>query len=321
MTNVLVALTLPPPIRERYANHLRARFSALRVDLVDHHEKVDPFIEDAEVLVTFGPMMADHVFAKARKLKWVQALGSGVDGIADQPSFRAGTLLTNMRGIHGAPVAEAAIAAMLALARDMPRSVRNQDAHRWERWPSRVLAGKTVVIVGVGLIALALAPLCKAFGMTVVGVTGAPRSAPGFDSMEPTAKMHEALARADHVVLLAPHTPKNHRMIDAAALAAMKPGVLFTNLARGGVVDEDALIKALRDGHVAAAALDVFDAEPLPAGHPLYDMKNVLVTAHLGGFFVEYPDLALPTVEENMRRYLAGDFANMINLVNTQESK
>ena len=109
-------------------------------------------------------------------------------------------------------------------------------------------------------------------------------------------------------------------MIDASALAAMKPGVFFTNLARGGVVDEEALMQALRDGRVAAAALDVFDTEPLPSGHPLYDMKNVLVTAHLGGFFVEYPDLALPTVEENMRRYLAGDIANMINLVNTQET-
>ncbi len=320
MTNVLVALTLPPPIRERYANHLRATFPTLKVDLVDNHEKVDPFIADAEVLVTFGPMMADHVFAKARGLKWVQALGSGVDGIADQPSFRPGTLLTNMRGIHGAPVAEAAIAAMLALARDIPRSVRNQDAHRWERWPSRVLAGKTVVIVGVGLIAEALAPLCKAFGMTVVGVTSAPRPSPGFHAMEPTTRLHAALARGDHVVLLAPHTPRNHRMIDASALAAMKPGVFFTNLARGGVVDEEALMQALRDGRVAAAALDVFDTEPLPSGHPLYDMKNVLVTAHLGGFFVEYPDLALPTVEENMRRYLAGDIANMINLVNTQET-
>jgi D-2-hydroxyacid dehydrogenase (NADP+) len=321
MTNVLLTLTLPPPIRERYANHLRACFPDVNVNLVDHHEKVDPFIADADVLVTFGPMMSDHVFAKAKNLKWVQALGSGVDGIADQASFRQGILLTNIRGIHGAPVAEAAIASMLALARDIPRSVRNQDKHAWERWPSRVLAGKTVVIVGVGLIAEALAPLCKAFGMNVVGVTSSARALPGFGAMRATDDMHDALGHADHVVLLAPHTPKNHRMINAAAFAAMKRGAFFINLARGGVVDEAALIDALRSGHIAAAALDVFDEEPLQPEHPFFDMTNVIVTAHLGGFFVEYPDHALPTVEENMRRFLAGDFVNMINLVDTQEPK
>jgi len=249
----------------------------------------------------------------------VQALGSGVDGIIDQPSFRRDILLTNIRGIHGAPVAEAAIAAMLALARDIPRSVRNQDAGLWERWPSRVLDGKSAVIVGVGLIAEALAPLCKAFGMTTIGVTGAPRAAPGFDRMAPTSDLRENLALADHVVLLAPHTPRTHRMIDAAALASMKRGAFFINLARGGVVDEAALIGALNSGHLAGAALDVFDEEPLPPGHPFYAMKNVLVTAHLGGFNVEYPDRALPVVEENMRRFLAGDFAHMINLVDTRD--
>ncbi len=315
MTNVLVTLTLPPPIRERYAARLREMFPTTRVDLVDRHDKVDPFIADADVLVTFGPMMADHVFAKARNLKWVQALGSGVDGISDQPSFREEIILTNIRGIHGAPVAEAAIASMLALARDLPRSVRNQDQAVWERWPSRVLAGKTVAIVGVGLIAEALAPLCKAFGMTVVGVTGAPRAAAGFDRMAPTAALRETLAVADHVVLLAPHTPATHRMFDAAAFASMKRGAFFVNLARGGVVDEAALIDALRNGQVGAAALDVFDSEPLPADHAFFGMRNVLATAHLGGFFVEYPDLAIPTLEENMRRFLAGDYSNMINRV------
>ncbi len=319
MTNVLVVLTFPPPIRERYANHLRAAFPSIKVDLVDHHAKVDPFIADADVLITFGPMMSDDVFAKGAKLKWVQALGSGVDGIADQASFRPETLLTNIRGIHGAPVAEAAIAAMLALARDIPRSVRNQDAHLWERWPSRVLRGKTVVIVGVGLIAEELAPLCKAFGMRVIGVTGAPREAAGFDAMEPTTRLRETLALADHVVLLSPHTPKTHRMIDAEMIAAMKRGALVVNLARGGVVDEAALIAALDAGHVAGAALDVFDTEPLPADHRFYRMRNTLVTAHLGGFNVEYPDQALPLVEENMRRFLAGDFDHMINLVNTRD--
>ena len=169
MTNVLIVLTLPDAIRDRYRDRIAAVSPSLRVNVVDHHDKVDPYIGDAEVLVTFGPMMTDRVFRNAPALKWVQALGSGVDGIVDQPSLRPGTIVTNIRGIHGAPVAEAALCSMLALARDLPRSVRAQQKHRWERAPSRTLQGKTVVIAGVGLIAEALAPRCKALGMQVVG--------------------------------------------------------------------------------------------------------------------------------------------------------
>lgn len=315
MPNVLIVLTLPEAIRNRYRDRIAAVSRDLRVDVVDHHSKVDAFIGDAEILVTFGPMMTDRVFKLANKLKWVQALGSGVDGVTDQPSLPEGVVVTNIKGIHGAPVAEAALGAMLGLARDAPRAMRAQQKHAWERAPARTLDGKTCVIVGVGLISEALAPRCKALGMKVIGVSSTPRDLPGFDSVAPRERLLDAVAQADHLVLLASHNQRTHHLIDTRAIAAMKPTAYLVNLARGGVVDEAALIEALENRRIAGAALDVFATEPLPPNSALWDMDNVVVTPHLGGFFDEYPDYALPVIEENLRKYLSGDRAGMINLV------
>ena len=121
MTNVLIVLTFPEPVRMQYFNHVKRHFPEVSLNMVDHNAKVDPYIGEADVLISFGPMMADHVFAKAKNLKWVQALGTGVDGIADQPSLRKDVLITHMHGFHGGPVSEAALMGMLCLSRDLPR--------------------------------------------------------------------------------------------------------------------------------------------------------------------------------------------------------
>jgi phosphoglycerate dehydrogenase-like enzyme len=315
MTNVLLVLTLPEPVRMQYFEHLRRTFPELRLDMVDHHTKVDPYIGAADVLITFGVQVADHVFDKAKRLKWVQALGTGVDGIVDQPSLRKDVLVTNMHGLHGGPVSEAALAAMLALARDLPRSMRLQRAHRWDRFPARLLKDKTVGIFGVGAIALELAPKCKAFAMRVIGISSKRREVPGFDAVVGREALREAVKDLDFLVLLTPYTEETRDIVDAAVFAAMKPGAFLVNLARGGIVDEAAMIEALRTKRLAGAALDVFAEEPLPADSPLWDMDNVLVTQHQGGFFDSYPRYALPVVEENMRRWLAGDLGGMINVV------
>jgi phosphoglycerate dehydrogenase-like enzyme len=315
MTNVLLVLTLPEPVRMQYYDQLRRAFPQVRVDMVDHHSKVDPYIAAADVLITFGVQVAAHVFDKAKRLKWVQALGTGVDGIVDQPALRKDVVVTNMQGLHGGPVSEAAIAAMLALARGFTRSMRLQREHRWERFPASLLRDKTVGIFGVGAIALELAPKCKAFGMRVVGISSRKRDVPGFDAMVGREALREAVKTLDFLVLLTPYTEATRNIVDAAVLAAMKPGACVVNLARGGIVDEAALIEALRAKALAGAALDVFAQEPLPADSPLWDMDNVIVTQHQGGFFDAYPRHALPVVEENLRKWLAGDVAGMINVV------
>ena len=315
MVNILILLTLPEPIRSQYRDRLRKRFPEVAIDLVDHHSKVGPYIATTDALVTFAPMLSAQVLASATRLKWVQALGTGVDNLIDQPALREDVIVTNMRGIHGAPVAEAALAGMLALARGLPRALRAQNERQWQRFPAQLLHDKTVGIFGVGQIAEALAPKCKALGMPVVGVTSAPRQVPGFDLINHREKLAEVVGDFDFLVLLTPLSAATRNSVDAGIFAAMKPTSYLINLARGGVVDEPALIAALASNRIAGAALDVFNQEPLPADHPFWSMPNVIITAHQGGFCDVYIDYALPTVETNMERFLRGDFNGMINVV------
>jgi D-2-hydroxyacid dehydrogenase (NADP+) len=315
MTSLLIVLAMPDGVIARYRDPLRAHFPEIEIAAVNHRDKIDPHIARTDILLTFGAMMADEVFRKAASLKWVQVLGTGVDRVADSPSLGNDVIITNIHGIHGAPVAEAAIGFMLALSREMPRSVRAQDRRAWDRFPARLLDGKTVGMFGIGIIAEALAPRCKALGMRVVGVSSAPRAVPGFDRMLPRDALIEAVREWDYFVLLTPHTPATYHAVDESVFRAMKRGSYFVNLGRGETVDEAALIAALEDGRLAGAALDVFAVEPLPAAHKFWSMPNVIITPHLGGFYDEYPDRCLPVVEENLRRFLAGEREHMINIV------
>lgn len=316
MTRLLILLTLPEKVRHQYYNGIKSAFPEIEVNLVDHHSKVDPYIADADVLVTFGPMLAEHVLEKAVRLKWIQALGSGVDGITDRPALRSDVVVSNLHGIHGPPVSEAALMAMLALGRGLARTVSHQQQHKWERSvPPSLLKGKTVVIFGVGVISSELAPKCKALGMRVIGVSSTARVVPGFDKVHARSELVQAVAEADYLVLLTPYSEATHGSVDAAIFKAMKPTSYLVNLARGGVVDEDAMMDALRQKRIAGAALDVFSQEPLPDTHPLWAMENVLITPHLGGFYDGYVNEALPVIEHNLRKFLSGDTTGMVNLV------
>ncbi|MGA2943816.1 MAG: D-2-hydroxyacid dehydrogenase [Xanthobacteraceae bacterium] len=315
MTNLLILLTLTPELNNQYRDRLKAKFPQLNVNLVDHHTKVGPFIADADILVTFAPRLSDDVLSAGTNLKWVQALGTGVDNLIDRPVLRKDVIVTNIHGIHGPAVSEAAIGSMLALARDIPRALRAQDAHEWTRFPARLLHNKTVGVFGIGAIAEELAPKCKAFGMRTIGISSSPRQVAGFDRMHSSADLAAVAGEFDFFVLLTPLTEKTRNSVDAKVFAAIKPGSFLVNLARGGVVDEAALIEALKSGKIAGAALDVFNEEPLPRDHPFWGMKNVIITTHQGGFCDVYIDYALPTVEANMRCFLSGNIGGMINVV------
>lgn len=314
MTNALFILSYPEKLRNRYVDGLQQAFPDININIVDHHSKVGPYIGSADVLLTFGSMMADHVAAAAPNLKWIQVLGTGTDGILDLHSLRPEVIVTNVRGIHGAAMSEAALSAMLALSRDLPRSVRCKELQSWERWPATLLHGKTIGILGVGAIAEALAPRCQAMGMSVVGIDVVPRQVAGFDRVRPRSELAEAVGEFDYLVVLLPLSAETRNAVDAELLARMKRTSYLINIARGGVIDEGALIRALEQGTIAGAALDVFCEEPLPKGQPLWSVKNLIITPHLGGFYDRYVDDALPIVVENMRRFLAGDFENMNRL-------
>ena len=315
MSNILILTEVQEAMRARYKAMLLERFPQLTINVVGHHNDVGPYIADTDILLCFSPPMADHVVRDAPRLKWIQALGTGVDNIIDLPSLGKEVLVTNVRGIHGAPVSEATIAYMLSLARDLPRASVAHDKGQWERWPAALLAGKTVGILGVGLIAEYLAPICKALHMTVVGISGSPREAKGFDRMAHRDDFVKVVPELDFLVALAPLTAETRGIVGAKVFAAMKPTAYLVNVARGGVVDEPALIAALEAGKIAGAALDVFAQEPLPASSPLWGTKSVTIFSHLGGYSQGYEDRAMPTIAGNMAKFLSGDLKSMINIV------
>ena len=305
MSNVLILTEVQEAMRARYRALLLERFPQLTINVVGHHNDVGPYVANIDVLLCFSPPMADHVVRDAPKLKWIQALGTGVDNIVDLPSLGKDVLVTNVRGIHGAPVSEATIAYMLSLARDLPRAGVAQAKGQWERWPAALLAGKTVGILGVGLIAEYLAPICKSLHMTVVGISGSPREANGFDRMVHRDSIEKIAPELEFLVALTPLTAETRSIVGVKVLAAMKPTAYLVNVARGGVVDESALI----------AALDVFAQEPLPADSPLWKTKNVTIFSHLGGYSQGYEERAMPTIVGNMAKFLSGDLKSMINIV------
>ena len=315
MSNILILTEVQEAMRARYKAMLLERFPQLTINVVGHHNDVGPYIADTDILLCFSPPMADHVVRDAPRLKWIQALGTGVDNIIDLPSLGKEVLVTNVRGIHGAPVSEATIAYMLSLARDLPRASVAHDKGQWERWPAALLAGKTVGILGVGLIAEYLAPICKALHMTVVGISGSPREAKGFDRMAHRDDFVKVVPELDFLVALAPLTAETRGIVGAKVFAAMKPTAYLVNVARGGVVDEPALIAALEAGKIAGAGLDVFAQEPLPSDNPLWKTKNVTIFSHLGGYSQGYEDRAMPTIAGNMAKFLSGDLKSMINIV------
>ena len=224
MPRLLILLTLPPDVTEQYRARLSRLFPDITIDVVADKAKAESAIKAADMLLTFGQMLKNLKFdlKDAVNLKWIQALGTGLDGITDQPSLRPSVTVTSLHGVHGPPVSEAALASMFALSRDLPGFVRAQDERAWKRWPAKLLHNKTVGILGIGVIAEALAPKCKAMGMTVVGITSSPRPVAGFDSVHPVSELLTVVPHLDYLVLLTPYSAATHHLIDAKVFAAMK---------------------------------------------------------------------------------------------------
>lgn len=270
---------------------------------------------DAEVLIGHHFQFDEDLLARAPKLRWIQSLTTGTDAILKLKALRPEVMVTSTRGMHGPQMSELVFLHMLALTRDFPRMQRNQAAGLWERWPQALLWGKTVVIVGVGAISEAVAPRCKAFGMTVYGVSNAPRVPDGFDGVFRRDDLMQVASKADYLVLIVPLTPETENLVDARVLAAMKPQAFVVNVARGGVLDEQALVEALRDKRLAGASLDVFRQLPLPADSSLWHEPGILITPLVGGMSNIYLDQAYPIVRDNLRQFMAGRTDAMVNIV------
>ena len=300
---------------EIYRDRLRAEFPTLQFVLAHGLSALPQDLSDVDVLISFGIELKDDFFRDARQLKWVQCLATGIDHLLRMPSLRPEVLVTSGRGIHGAPMRETVVYLMMGVSRGVARLVDDQRAHVWDRRFWHLLYGKTAVIVGVGIVGIAIGRLLKAFGMEVIGLTRTPRAVEGFDEMMPTEQLQEAAGRADFLINILPANADNALLFDREVFAAMKPTACYISAGRGQTVDEAALITALRERRIAGAGLDVFQTEPLPADSPFWDLPNVFITPHLGGYTSEYEDLIMPLVMENMRAFLAGRPGEMRNIV------
>jgi phosphoglycerate dehydrogenase-like enzyme len=304
---VLVYVTLPEQAAV-YRDAIASEHPDVDLVTVLSIDDVRAEIHDADILLSFGAPLRRRpdVLARARRLKWVAALGTGLDGIIDAPALPPDVIVTATRGIHGVPMSEMALMLMLSLARDMRRVVHQQDQAIYRRWTPTLLAGKTVGILGVGLIAEALAPRCAAFGMDVVGISRSKRPLPGFHRLHDRSQLASIVGTFDYFVLLIPLDEETRGLVDGRIIAAMKPTGYLVNLARGEVVDEDALMAALRAGRLAGAALDTFHQEPLPPDSPWWRMPNVIVTPHIAGTYDGYAADAARQFLGNLAYFRAG---------------
>jgi phosphoglycerate dehydrogenase-like enzyme len=260
------------------------------------------------------------VLEQVPNLKWVQTTSAGVGPLVKRLGIEnSDVIVTTASGVHARPLTEFVFMSLLLHVKDLARIRRDQGRHHWERYCSDELDGKTMAIVGPGRIGRQVADVAKAFGMrvTVMGrtTTEERRQELGVDAIYRREQLHEMLGEADVVVLSCPHTPETENMIDADAFAAMKDGVLFVNIARGQVVVEPELEKALQSGKIAFAALDVFATEPLPADSALWDMPNVLICPHSGSTAVSENRKITEIFCHNLSCYLDGRFEEMRNVL------
>jgi len=288
----------------------------------------------AEILYGWGKQLQTaHCYPN---LKWIQTHSAGVNYLLDEPVWHSQVIITNVSGIHAVPMAEHALAMILAFRWRLRTMWHYQTRSewpqgRWDLFAAPELRGSTVGLVGYGAIARELARQAQNLGLRVLAAnrSGQRRLHQGYrepgigdpqaripEKIYPSAALLAMLAECDYVVVLAPLTSETRHLMDAPAFEAMKPGAFFFNLARGGLVDETALVEALRQGEIAGAGLDVFEEEPLPADSPLWQMENVIISPHVSGFTPKYDERASDLFAENLRRYLAGE--PLLNLVDRE---
>jgi phosphoglycerate dehydrogenase-like enzyme len=261
----------------------------------------------ADVTYLFALQPPRGHWAKAQRLRLIQAFGAGVDYLMPAVGLREGAVIANQRGMSAEPMAEFGLALVLALLKQLPFFADAQRGRRWERRLPERVAGKTLGILGLGAIGLALAERAHALGMRVIGTQREPKCHPAVARIEPQSGTERVLAESDVAVILVPLTDATRGSIGAAQLACMKPSAYLVNLARGGIVDESALRDALASGRLAGAAFDVFAREPLPADSPLWDAPNLWITPHVAGGFPDLLDVSIGLFAENVARLERGE--------------
>jgi phosphoglycerate dehydrogenase-like enzyme len=332
----LVTVTITSHLEEEHVERVREVDERLRVlyreDLVppprwpgDHvgppgwrrtpegEEEFLAMLAQADVLYDFPRGYVEDLVRVAPELRWVQASMAGAGEIVDRVGLQnTNVVITTASGVYSGPLAEFVMMALLTHAKDLNRLRRDKAEKRWREAHTETLYGKTLCVIGLGNIGRAVAERARPFGLRIGGVKRTIREEDVAwnyaDELYDTRDLHPALRKADYVVVTLPGTPQTYRLLDAEAISTMKQGAYFANVGRGKVVDEGALIEALRSGHLSGAALDVFEEEPLPEESPLWGLENVIVSPHSTD---NVPGLTNELQTElfcgNLRRYLEGE--------------
>lgn len=280
-------------------------------------------IVDADALCSLR--MTSELFRAARRLNWIHSSAAGIGGLMIPEVLASDVLITNARGIYSPVIAEHTLGVILVFSRRLLDAYRFQLQHRWDGealWslkPSMgVVVGKTLGLIGFGSIGQEIAKRARALGMRILAMKKNPAVETELaDRVFSLEARHELLRESDFVVLALPHTPETKHVIGKAELDVMKPTAYLINVGRGKLVDEAALLEALRENRIAGAGLDVFETEPLPPDHPLWDAPNVLITPHAASNFPEYWPRNRALIEENIRRFQAGE--PLLNLVDKKQ--
>jgi phosphoglycerate dehydrogenase-like enzyme len=262
----------------------------------------------ALLLWDFFSKAVRDVWPQADRLEWIHITAAGVDTLLFDELRESDVVVTNARGVFDRPLAEYVLGAVIAYAKDSLTSFDLQRRHEWRHRETRNITGATALVVGTGGIGREIAKLMRAAGVVVRGAgRRAVADDPDFGEIVESANLAAEVGWCDHLVLAAPLTPATRGLVDARVLAAMKPDAHLVNIARGPMVDEAALLEALGQGSIGGATLDVFDTEPLPPGHPLWDAPNVTVTAHMSADAVGWREALADGFAINARRWLAGE--------------
>jgi phosphoglycerate dehydrogenase-like enzyme len=277
----------------------------------DDEQRWRRHLAEAEVLFDFDYTNAATLGTLIPRVRWVQGTSTGIGQFLRRTGLiDTAITFTTARGIHAKPLADFVVMAILWFAKDGFRMIREQAAHRWVRYCGRDVRGATVGVVGFGTIGREVARACTALGMRVVATKRTARQdEPGPDAgrLLPRDDLPLLLSIADYLVLAVPQTPQTERLLGHREFAAMKPGAVLINVARGAVVDEEALVEALRDGRLGGAALDVLSTEPPAPEHPLWSLPNVLLSPHSASTVASENARLTDLFCDNLARYLAGE--------------
>lgn len=304
---VLISFDLPAV----YVEKIRRVSPNLEVTQSVNKEEAQKLIEDADIL--FIGFFSKELFLAAKKLKWIQAWGAGVDRLLLPEVVKSRVIVTNAGGVHPTPISEHVVGLMLCLCRKLHLFIRNQAERKWERFESwssveqvEELSGKTAGIVGLGRIGTEIAQKAKCLGMRVIATKRDPsqNASKNVDRLVHPADLNQLCAESDFVVLSLPLTKETEGMMGEAQFKSMKRTAYLINVSRGKIVQEDKLVEALKQGRIAGAGLDTFENEPLTANSELWGFRNVIITPHVAGLTPYYMERLTTIFCENLDRFL-----------------